>query len=358
MNRCQKRFVTSQRHAFRSGFTLIELLVVMAIIALLAALLLPAAQRVREAGRRTQCLNNLKQIVLAMHNYEGAFKCFPPGKVIWNVAQNGIIWPPSIDMALPEPVQLPVYNRQLLPLTRWTITPDWGWHASLLPYMDQTTIQLDYNVPKYTEANAQFVTTPATATTIGATVNQQYLANQIPSYVCPSLPLPNNRPYGLGYTNYRGNMGTIYYLVDGQQQILPAGVHNGMLYQNSSVTFRAVTDGNTSTMLVGDSLYGLWPDGNSCCVRVRTDAKYDPNSQTLIDRKLFDDYWGDYDTSTSPPTRNSPLQFFSYGSNHGDIVCMGFVDGSTKPISKQIDSNVFLALSTRNGRENIKDADF
>jgi len=321
------------------GFTLIELLVVMAIIALLAALLLPAVQQVREAGRRTQCLNNIKQLVLAMHNYEGAFKCFPPGLITWTNPT-----PARVSLQFPEPALLQLVNRQQLQLNSWTYTPDWGWHASMISYMDQGTVQIDYRVAKYLDnGNA-----------IQPTINTQYLSNSIPSYVCPTATLPGNRPQSGGipiaYGTYRGCMGTNMSYTNGAWTALPAGQFNGMLYPNSSVAMRDVVDGTTSTILLGDSLYGFWSDGYSCCVRVRNDL----NTQTNVSRSLFDDYWLDVDASGNW----TGLQFFSFGSGHGELCCIGFVDGGAKAISKKIDGNVFMFLSTRNGRENIQDTSF
>lgn len=335
MTRCVLGRRVEVRRSSRRGFTLIELLVVMAIIALLAAMLLPAVQQVREAGRRTQCLNNLKQIVLAMHNYESSYHVFPPGFVVWPNTT-----PARINMQLPQPAQISLVNRQILQLTNWTLTPDWNWEFAISSSMDMGTVTIDYRVPKYMDdGNGNFVP--------NGTINSQYMSNNVQSYVCPSAALPSSRPYGFGYGTYRGCMGMQMVDSSGNPLVDANGLPqvNGMLYQNSAISFRDVTDGTTTTILVGDSPFGFWADGYSCCVRVRND----PITSGGPNRNLFDEYW----TSGTPV-----LQFFSFGSNHGDLVGIGFVDGGSKTISKKIDTNVFMALSTRNGRENIQDTSF
>src|SRR5690606_3459494 len=104
----------------RSGFTLIELLVVIAIIAVLIALLLPAVQQAREAARRSQCRNNLKQLGLAIHNYESSHRAIPPGYVAF--------------ADYPNIASLPADDHD--PQT-WDAAPGWGWGALLLPYIEQ-----------------------------------------------------------------------------------------------------------------------------------------------------------------------------------------------------------------------------
>src|SRR4029078_12831233 len=101
-------------HSQRRAFTLVELLVVIAIIDILGALLLPAIQAAREAARRSQCKNNLKQIGLALHNFESAHRSFPPGYVSQATTTNG-------------PGQ----------------GPGWGWGAYILPFLEESTLNVD-----------------------------------------------------------------------------------------------------------------------------------------------------------------------------------------------------------------------
>ena len=292
----------------RRGFTLIELLVVIAIIAMLAALLLPAVQRARESGRRVQCINNVRQLVVAMHSYEGSHRCFPPGFV--DPAAGA-----GQQANLTDPAQLNTQTngqRTMTTVTSWLMPAQWGWHSFILSQMDQGTIDIDYRVPK-----------------IG-TNNQSFITTKIESYICPSAQLPSNRPWG--YSTYRGSMGA--YDTNGSGVANSPSVPNGMLYQNSAVRMADVSDGTTNTILVGDSLYGFWGDAYSCCVRVWDDSGH-PD--------LFDAYWQVQGAS------NTTLQFFSFGGSHGDLAVFGLVDGSAKTISKKIDANVFKAIATRNG---------
>jgi len=101
----------SQLQTDDKGFTLIELLVVISIIGVLVALLLPAVQSAREAARRAQCVNNLQQIGIALHNYHDAISTFPPGYIDY---QNNPNYTPDLDMG-----------------------PGWGWAAMSLPYLEQ-----------------------------------------------------------------------------------------------------------------------------------------------------------------------------------------------------------------------------
>ena len=337
------------------GFTLIELLVVIAIIAMLAALLLPAVQQSREAGRRAQCLNNLKQIALAMHNYEGAFKSFPSGYL---TGASG--WWEWSTLASPISINTVANGSPTsTTISSWIIPPDWGWQAFILPYMDQGTIILDYSKPKFLDltwmAGFSIQEINALAPSKPYSPNEPYIKTTISSYVCPSLShLPSRRPgFGMStdwaYSTYRGCMGA--YDNDPQTNPNPnpanpfiPRIPNGMLYDQSAVRMSTVTDGTANTILVGESLYGFWSDAYSCCVRVWDDSAH-PD--------LWDTYWSSI-LVPPPPNINVPppihLQFFSYGSQHtGGLACFALTDGSTRAVSKKIDKNVFKAISTRNG---------
>lgn len=317
--RFQQLSVTHAPVSCRNGFTLIELLVVIAIIALLAALLLPAVQQAREAARRSQCVNNLKQIVTALHNYHGSHKCFPPGWI--DQGESQVLEAPfaeetRIRLGLPQgaSIQEVVFSPPTMDPPeineRWVVSYDWGWHAFVLSQMGAGTVNINYDLLKDDSDN------------LGA------IRMQIESYTCPTAALPSGRPDGLGYTTYRGNMGTT--------------ASNGVMFGNSSVKFRDITDDDTNTLLIGETLMGLWGDGNSCCARVADDDDDDQPDRGDV----FDTYWQSGDPA---------VHYFGFGSWHQDLVHFGFVDGSSRSISKSIDFKTFKAMATRNGSERISE---
>ncbi len=157
------------------GFTLIELLVVIAIIAILIALLLPAVQQAREAARRTQCKNNLKQIGLALHNYHDTNKALPSGSIVLLNAAG----------------------------TQY-FGHGWTWHASILPYMDQATMYAAIQGPNDGGLGSESGGTASPKQTLaGATV--------LSMFWCPSQPDVTQGVQKGGYSpsNYNGNMGTL-----------------------------------------------------------------------------------------------------------------------------------------------------
>jgi prepilin-type N-terminal cleavage/methylation domain-containing protein/prepilin-type processing-associated H-X9-DG protein len=205
----------------RLGFTLIELLVVIAIIAVLIALLLPAVQQAREAARRSQCKNNMKQLGLGLHNYHDSLNCFPPG-MLW---LGG-----SVDNGNGNAASLGP-----------------NWLVMMLPYLDQA--------PMYNQFNFQVALTNTTTNAQG-TSNATLVTQRLPLFLCPSDAYNNQacNVYGINFA--RGNYGASGWGVGDYHntiwsQIPPLNGSNparGMFGNWSNGGIRDVTDGTSNSV--------------------------------------------------------------------------------------------------------------
>lgn len=310
----------------KRGFTLIELLVVIAIIAILISLLLPAVQQAREAARRTQCKNNLKQIGLALHNYHDTSNSLPSGSIVLLNAAGTTYYGHG-----------------------------WTWHASILPYMDQANMYEQIQGPNDGGLGAELG---------GTTSPKQMLAGKTVMSVfwCPSQPDVTQGVQKGGYSpsNYNGNMGTLIgYSGDncyGGSVTTAAGMRapggcmnaNGIFFISSSVKFRDVTDGLSNTIFVsevidsgGDAgrLGGGGSDRKHCF-----SGGADSNPPTEMSEYLI------------AAESNDPINQYTEeaaGSFHVGGAQFALGDGSVRFISENISMSIYQGISTRAGGEVI-----
>lgn len=312
------------------AFTLVELLVVIAIIGVLVALLLPAVQAAREAARRTQCVNNLKQIGVGFHNYHDTFGVLPPAYVI-QPGGGGVHGPPD-------------------PETR-DAGPGWAWGALLLPFLEQSPLHaaFDFNLPCWHAENAS----PA--------------RTQLSVFLCPSAT-ETGRPVDIrdgagqtlatfGRSTYVLNAGRRApwdFAVDSYQ-----GIADGPLYRNSPTRFADVIDGLSNTVFAGEhhplvsdkTWVGVVP-GAEVCPTPRFAFSYCEPAGTLVNVHSGPAASEGY--VIHPP--NNPLAHVDsmYAQHPGGChVLLG--DGSVRFVSETINQLTWAALATQAGGEVIGD---
>lgn len=338
----------------RRGFTLIELLVVLAIIGALISLLLPAIQKVHSAAQRIQCMNNLKQLGVALHHYHDNHQQFPAGAV-----------------AKPYPAD-------------FTVPPSsyrWSALAQLTPYLEQTSIynSLDFSYPMYGGPLQTFQPSPWPQ----ALSNKETIAWPVKVFLCPSDRMVGVAN-GFGPSNYMACTGTG----------LNAGTAydtNGMFYVNSKIRIKDVKDGTSNTAMMSESLLGE-PYSGTGPVDPQTvyayvgppvgnpGASVNDNDCANAITWNFDQprgfSWADGQYRTTlynhhyPPNYAQPdcigvsgfvnpfdsQRYTSTGwktarSRHPGGVNVLFGDGTTRFVGDGIDSSAWKALATRAGHE-------
>ncbi len=300
----------------RRGFTLIELLVVIAIIAVLIALLLPAVQQAREAARRTQCKNNLKQLGLALHNYHDVFQTFPPGTINAGARFSDPEWPYFLH--------------------------------HLYPYIDQATL---YTAMNGLQLPKPWITPGAWPATVAA--------KGISALQCPSdgqgglTKGASIIGVALPVSNY---LGIFTGLNDGETQA-DVTARRASFGQNRGSRMRDFADGSSNTMMVAEYLTGTPTDVRGAYYTNRAGAQYlhatnTPNSSApdnLLDYPGFCQPQASFNLPTQNlpcvPDGNTDNNFATSRSRHVGGVQLLLGDGSVRFVSQNIDLTTWRNLA-------------
>lgn len=346
-------FPTDNHPRTQGGFTLVELLVVIAIIGVLVSLLLPAVQAAREAARRMQCKNNLKQTTLAAHLFEGVANRLPWGTLDDNAATAS---GNSADGR---------FNRF------------YGSFLEILPYIESDALATRYDVA--------LAPTDTTDVDGDGYSNNDIISQPLPTFSCSSMPIPACTEGDAAWGSYSwsgGNNGAdkvtdpaspwFGYPITGNTGINPAtgrnwsgGIHDGPIInaREGKVRLTDIKDGTSNTLLVGETHYvltdcGTWTSG-ACNGQPRTGttiwgrAHY-PRSHVSTNVRL--------NTKACGVAGTNPNNIewyksgaFGFRSVHAGIVQFALCDGSVRTIGEEIDFRTFLALGSRSGGEVIGD---